>query len=220
MSSPVLSIERVAKRFGDLRAVDDLSFEVRPGEIFGFLGPNGAGKTTTLRMLMGITAPDAGVVRYEGHDRLDRSRVGYLPEERGLFEDAPVIDMLVYLGALRGMSRRDARVSALRWLERLELADQARKKLNTLSKGNQQKVQCAGALLHRPVLAILDEPFSGLDPLNQETFSAIIRGLSEDGVAVLLSAHQLNLAERVCDRLCAGGGGRRFEGHLGVSCTR
>jgi len=206
---PILQVEQVVKQFEGLRAVDGLSFDVRAGEVFGFLGPNGAGKTSTLRMILGITRPDSGAIRFEGRPALDRSRVGYLPEERGLFEDAPVIDMLVYLGALRGMSRRDARVSALRWLERLELADGARKKLNTLSKGNQQKVQFAGALLHRPVLAILDEPFSGLDPLNQETFIAIIRGLCEDGVAVLLSAHQLNLAERLCDRFLLIARGRR-----------
>ena len=197
---PVLQVEQVVKAFAGVRAVEGVSFDVRAGEVFGFLGPNGAGKTTTLRMILGITRPDSGAIRFEGQPRLDRSRVGYLPEERGLFEDAPVVDMLVYLGALRGMPRRDARTAALRWLERLELSDRARAKLNTLSKGNQQKVQFAGALLHRPALAILDEPFSGLDPLNQEMFIAIIRGLREEGIAVLLSAHQLNLAERLCDR--------------------
>ena len=206
---PVLQVDQVVKRFAGVRAVEEISFDVRRAEVFGFLGPNGAGKTTTLRMILGITRPDAGAIHFEGRPELDRSRVGYLPEERGLFEDAPVVDMLVYLGALRGMGRRDARASAWRWLERLELADRARARLNTLSKGNQQKVQFAGALLHRPTLAVLDEPFSGLDPLNQELFISIIRGLRDEGVAVLLSAHQLNLAERVCDRFLLIARGRR-----------
>jgi len=196
----VLEVHHVAKRFGELRAVDDLSFDVRAGEIFGFLGPNGAGKTTTLRMLMGITAPDSGEVRYEGQPRLDRSRVGYLPEERGLFEDAPVIETLVYLGELRGMSAAAARAAAVPLLEKLGLADRMKEKVNVLSKGNQQKVQLLGAILHRPALAVLDEPFSGLDPLNQETFMAFLRELRAGGTAVLLSAHHLDLVERLADR--------------------
>jgi ABC-2 type transport system ATP-binding protein len=196
----VLSLDRVAKRFGDLQAVRDLSFEVRAGEIFGFLGPNGAGKTTTLRMLMGITAPDSGVVRYEGGAALDRTRVGYLPEERGLFEDVSVIETLGYLGALRGMSLTDARAAALPLLERFELAARAKEKVNTLSKGNQQKVQLLAAVLHHPALVVLDEPFSGLDPINQELFGALMRELRDQGAAVLLSAHQLDLVERVADR--------------------
>ena len=197
---PVLAVNQVVKRFEGVRAVDGVSFDVQAGEIFGFLGPNGAGKTTTLRMILGITRPDSGTIVFEGQPRVDRDRVGYLPEERGLFEDAPVADMLVYLGALRGMKRTEARTEASRWLERLGLTDRARAKLNTLSKGNQQKVQFAGAILHRPSLAVLDEPFSGLDPVNQELFLAIIRELRDGGVAVLLSAHQLNLVERLCDR--------------------
>jgi len=174
---------------------------VRPAEIFGFLGPNGAGKTTTLRMIMGITRPDEGDVRFLGRDELDRSRIGYLPEERGLFEDATLHDTLVYLGSLRRMGRGEAAAAARQWLERLELADRAKAKVGTLSKGNQQKVQLAGAILHRPALAVLDEPFSGLDPLNQELFLTIIRELRDQGTAVLVSAHQLNLVERLCDRV-------------------
>lgn len=198
--TPTLEVHGIAKSFGDLAAVDDLSFEVRAGEIFGFLGPNGAGKTTTLRMLMGITAPDSGEVLYEGRPRLDRSRVGYLPEERGLFEAAPVIDTLVYLGELRGMKAAAARAAAVSMLERLGLADRAKEKVNVLSKGNQQKVQLLGAILHRPALAVLDEPFSGLDPLNQEAFVAYLRELSAHGMAILLSAHHLDLVERLADR--------------------
>jgi ABC-2 type transport system ATP-binding protein len=213
--TPVLEVIRVAKRFGDLHAVSELSFEVRAGEIFGFLGPNGAGKTTTLRMLMGITAPDSGELRYEGQPRFDRSRVGYLPEERGLFEDAPVLDTLVYLGELRGMSAADARAAALPMLERLGLADRAKEKVNVLSKGNQQKVQLLAAILHRPALAVLDEPFSGLDPLNQETFIAYLRELRAQGTAVLLSAHHLDLVERLADRFLLISKGRAvLEGTL------
>ncbi len=197
---PVLSVEHVHKRFQDLHAVNDVHYEVRGGEILGFLGPNGAGKTTTLRMLMGITRPDEGRVQFEGRAQLDRSRIGYLPEERGLFEDASCIDTLVYLGTLRRMSTGEAKREGLRWLERLELGERVHAKLNTLSKGNQQKVQFAGAILHRPALAVLDEPFAGLDPLNQDLFSSLIRELRSDGMAVLLSAHQLDLVERLCDR--------------------
>lgn len=199
-SGPLLAVEQVSKRFGDLQAVDGVSFEVRPGEVLGFLGPNGAGKTTTLRMLMEITRPDSGRVLWEGRPAIERRRVGYLPEERGLFEDARVLDTLVYLGALRGMSRAAARAEGKRWLEKLELADRSTSKVGTLSKGNQQKVQLAGSILHAPALAMLDEPFSGLDPLNQELFIDIIRTMRSQGVAVLLSAHQLNLVERLCDR--------------------
>ncbi len=198
--APLLEVDGVVKRFGDHAAVDGLSFDVRPGEIFGFLGPNGAGKTTTLRMLLGITRPDRGTVRFDGGDRLDRSRVGYLPEERGLYEDARLLDVLGYLGALRGMSMADARREGRAWLERLGLGDKLKAKLNTLSKGNQQKVQFAGAVLHRPALAVLDEPFAGRDPLNQELFLELIRELRDLGAAVLLSAHHLDLVERLCDR--------------------
>jgi ABC-2 type transport system ATP-binding protein len=199
-STTMLSVEHVAKNFATVRAVDDVSFEVRGGEVFGFLGPNGAGKTTTLRMIMGITRPDHGRVSFAGAARLDPSRVGYLPEERGLFEDVKVIDVLQYLGSLRGMTGHDARNQATRWLARMELADRARHKVGTLSKGNQQKVQFAAAVLHRPMLAVLDEPFSGLDPLNQELFLGLIGELRAEGAAVLLSAHQLGLVERLCDR--------------------
>lgn len=200
MESPILAVEQISKSFGELRAVDRLSFQVRPGETFGFLGPNGAGKTTTLRMIMGITRPDSGTIRHDGGPALDRRRTGYLPEDRGLFEDATVVDTLVYLGSLRRMRRADARAEGLRWLARLDLADRAQEKVGALSKGNQQKVQFAAAVLHRPRLAVLDEPFAGLDPLNQELFLGFIRELRNDGTAVLLSAHHLDLVERLCDR--------------------
>jgi len=197
---PVLSVRGIRKAFKDRVAVEDLSFDVQPGEIFGFLGPNGAGKTTSLRMILGITHPDRGSVLFEGQPRAPRSRLGYLPEERGLFEDQKVIDTLTYLGELRAMRSRDARAAGLAWLERLGLADRAKSKLNELSKGMQQKIQFAAAVLHAPTLAVLDEPFSGLDPLNQELFLEIVRELRDRGTTVLFSAHQLNLVERLCDR--------------------
>jgi ABC-2 type transport system ATP-binding protein len=200
VSAALLAVRGVRKAFGELVAVEGLSFEVRPGEIFGFLGPNGAGKTTTLRMLMGITSPDAGEVVFDGRPSVDATRAGYLPEERGLYEDMPVVETLAYLGALRGMREPEARAAARGWLERLGLADRATAKVQTLSKGNQQKVQFAGAVLHRPALAVLDEPFAGLDPLNQDLFLGLMRGLREQGTAVLLSAHHLDLVERLADR--------------------
>jgi ABC-2 type transport system ATP-binding protein len=196
----VLAVRGIRKAFKDRVAVDDLTFDVRPGEIFGFLGPNGAGKTTALRMILGITRPDAGSVTFEGRVDVDRSRIGYLPEERGLFEDQKVIDSLGYLGELRGLTPREARAAGMSWLERLGLTDRAKSKLNELSKGMQQKIQFAAAVLHAPALAVLDEPFSGLDPLNQELFLDVVRELRDGGTTVLFSAHQLNLVERLCDR--------------------
>jgi ABC-2 type transport system ATP-binding protein len=209
MHAPLV-VGSVVKRFGDLAAVDGLSFEVRRGEIFGFLGPNGAGKTTTLRMILGITHPDRGSVRFEGREQLDRTRVGYLPEERGLYEDATLLDTLEYLGTLRGLTVADARRAGKAWLERLGFGGQLKAKLNTLSKGNQQKVQFAGAVLHEPALAVLDEPFAGLDPLNQELFIELIREQRDRGAAVLLSAHHLDLVERLCDRFLLIARGREL----------
>lgn len=203
--SPILELDGVEKRFGDLLAVGGVSFSVRRGEIFALLGPNGAGKTTLLRIALGMLKPDSGRVRYwlDGaeSERADPTRVGYLPEERGLYQDVPVGRFLAYFGALRGMRRSDARREALRWLERLDLADRAGEQVRNLSKGNQQKVQFISAVLHRPALAILDEPFSGLDPLNQDLFLGLIRELRDAGTTVLLSAHQMQLVERLADRV-------------------
>ena len=186
--SPILELDGVEKRFGDLLAVGGVSFSVRRGEIFALLGPNGAGKTTLLRIALGMLKPDSGRVRYwlDGaeSERADPTRVGYLPEERGLYQDVPVGRFLAYFGALRGMRRSDARREALRWLERLDLADRAGEQVRNLSKGNQQKVQFISAVLHRPALAILDEPFSGLDPLNQDLFLGLIRELRDAGTTV------------------------------------
>ncbi len=203
MPEPILRVDAVDKQFGEIRAVDGLSFAVRRGEIFAFLGPNGAGKTTTVRMLVGILRPDAGRIQFhlqgETSERLHPSLLGYLAEDRGLYPEVPLIRTLTYLGTIRGMERPAARSAAMEWLEKLDLADRAEDKLNALSKGNQQKVQFIGAVLHRPAFAILDEPFSGLDPLHQDLFLEILRELRDAGTTVLLSAHQMHLVERVAD---------------------
>lgn len=205
MADYVLQVESVIKRFERKLAVDSVSFEVRKGEIMGFLGPNGAGKTTTIRMIMGITAPDAGEItfRLPGHSqlRIPKHRVGYLPEERGLYKEARVMDVLLFLASLKGMERSAARQRALQWLERLGLGEYAYAKVNELSKGMAQKVQFIAAVLHEPDLVVLDEPFSGLDPVNQDVFRREIRRLAESGMAVLLSSHQMNLVEQTCDRI-------------------
>lgn len=205
MSDRVLTVDSVVKRYSRKTAVDSVSFEVNRGEIMGFLGPNGAGKTTTIRMIMGITAPDEGTItfRLNGKDQssVPKHRVGYLPEERGLYKEARILDLLVFLAGLKGVPRDVARKRALEWLERVELKDYARAKVAELSKGMAQKVQFIGAILHQPDLVVLDEPFSGLDPVNQDLFRTEIRNLAESGCAVLLSSHQMNLVEETCHRI-------------------
>ena len=201
----------LVKQFGPVRAVDGLGFEVARGEIFALLGPNGAGKTTTLRMLLGILRPDRGEIRYAldaGARWPLASQVGYLPEERDLFREAPVGRTVAYFGVLRGLDRRAADRAAAAWLERVGLADRAQERPDALSKGNQQKVQLAAALVHRPALAFLDEPFSGLDPVNQELFLDLLREMRATGTTVVLSAHQMALVERVADRILVVNRGR------------
>jgi ABC-2 type transport system ATP-binding protein len=202
---PVLHVSQIEKQYRTVKAVDRLSFEVQSGEIFGLLGPNGAGKTTTVRMLMGIIRPDSGSIRYTLRQSTaaaaDASRFGYLPEDRGLYQDVSVLRTLSYFGVLRGMSRRSAPREARRWLDRLELGARADEKLGALSKGNQQKVQFISAILHRPAVAVLDEPFTALDPVNQDLFLDLFRELRDGGMTILLSAHQMQLVERVVDRI-------------------
>ena len=203
---PALYADALTKQFGSRTAVDNLSFEIREGEIFALLGPNGAGKTTTVRMLMNIIQPDSGTIRFNlaggnGSSFPAASELGYLPEERGLYQEVPIWKTLDFMGAIRGMSRTEARSAADQWLEKLGLTDRRNEKLSALSKGNQQKIQFISAVLHNPGFLILDEPFSGFDPLNQETFLSIIRELSNRGTTVLLSAHQMHLVERIADRV-------------------
>jgi ABC-2 type transport system ATP-binding protein len=201
----ILGVDDVAKSFSGVRAVAGVSLDLTRGEILALVGPNGAGKTTLLRMIIGMISPDRGRIRYgfggEPSERADPSRLGYLPEERGLYLDVPVRRVLHYFAALRGMPRRDAALEVDRWLERLSLADRAGDEVRNLSKGNQQKVQFLTAILHRPALAVLDEPFSGLDPLNQDAFLGLIRELRAGGTTVLFSAHQMQLVERLADRV-------------------
>ncbi|MGE5456805.1 MAG: ABC transporter ATP-binding protein [Methanococcaceae archaeon] len=202
----ILKADSILKQFGSLNAVDKLSFQIERGEIFALLGPNGAGKTTTVRMLMNIIKPDEGKIEFflDGNKTSKNpasSELGYLPEERGLYQDIAVIRTLEYMGLIRGMEKLQARRSAEEWLEKLDLLDRKNEKLSTLSKGNQQKVQFVSSVLHKPVFAVLDEPFAGFDPVNQETFIMIIRELRAKGTTILLSAHQMHLVEKIADRV-------------------
>ena len=209
---PLVRLENVTKTFAGRRAVDDLSFAVQRGEVFALLGPNGAGKTTTVRMLIGVIRPDHGriIVEMDGQPRasLPAALTGYLPEDRGLYREIPVLRTLVYFGRLRGLEKGEATRRALEWLERLELLDRKDERVSALSKGNQQRVQFIAAVIHRPRLALLDEPFTGLDPLSQEFFLGIVRELREEGTTIILSAHQMDLVERAADRVLLMNQGR------------
>ncbi len=205
MNSIILEVNNITKTFSKVVAVSDLSFTINKGEIFALLGPNGAGKTTTVRILTNIIKPDSGTINYFFNDSMSKvyknNLLGYLPEERGLYQEIPIIKSLIYLGIIRGMDKQEARKSAEIWLDKLELFERRYDKLNTLSKGNQQKIQFISSILHNPVFAILDEPFSGFDPINQELFINIIKELALKGTTILLSAHQMQLVEKIADRV-------------------
>lgn len=198
-----VQVEHIYKTFGNFRAVDDISFEVFGGEIFAMLGPNGAGKSTTIRMILDILKPDQGTIRVLGAPLNDQSkdRIGYLPEERGLYRNVRVIEMMSYMGQLKGMPRREAHNRAMELLERLELAEHAKKKVSELSKGMQQKVQFAITVIHRPDLIIVDEPFSGLDPVNTLVIESLIKDMKAQGTAIIMSTHQMYQVEEMADRL-------------------
>jgi ABC-2 type transport system ATP-binding protein len=206
-----LAIENVVKAYDGKLAVDRVSFEVNGGEVFGLLGPNGAGKSTLIRMTMDILRPDSGRILINGRPSIDadHDRVGYLPEERGLYRKQKVIDVLDYFGRLKGMNGRDVRAKAQAALDRVGLGEWAKKRVDALSKGMQQKVQIAGTLLHEPEVVILDEPFSGLDPVNARLVKDIILALKREGKLVVLSTHQMDLAEELCDRIVMIDRGRR-----------
>lgn len=203
MGSPAIVVEDVTKSYGDFRAVDHLSFDVQTGEIFAVLGPNGAGKSTTIRMILDIIKPDSGSIEVLGGkiDAARKNRIGYLPEERGLYTGVPVLEMMSYLGRLKGLSRAEARSRSMAILEQLELAENAKNKVSELSKGMQQKVQFAVTVLHKPDLIIIDEPFSGLDPVNRLVIKELLLDFRDSGGAIVMSTHQMNQIEEMADRM-------------------
>ena len=196
----MLEFDGITRRFGDVVALDSLSFAVPPGQVFGFLGPNGAGKTTAMRAVFDLVALDAGVVRWKGVPvtQKDRRRFGYMPEERGLYPGMVIVEQIQYLARLHGVDAADARTAAMQWLEKLGVADRATSKLETLSLGNQQRVQLAAALVHQPELLVLDEPLSGLDPVGVDAISAVLVEEAAAGRGVLFSSHQIDLVEDLC----------------------
>ncbi|PJF30037.1 MAG: sodium ABC transporter [Phototrophicales bacterium] len=203
MTQSAISVERVSKTYGTFKAVDDISFEVNQGEIFAMLGPNGAGKSTTIRMILDILRPDSGKIAVFGEKMNEaiKHRIGYLPEERGLYREVSVIEVMVYLGTLKGLSRPEAKKRAMRLLEQLELADKAKQKVKSFSKGMQQKVQFAVTIIHDPDLIIVDEPFSGLDPVNTQLLKNMVKDLRQKGTAVVMSSHEMFQVEEMADRL-------------------
>ena len=197
-------LDRVTKRFGEFTAVKELSLSVRAGRVFGLLGPNGAGKSTTIRMIVNITAPDSGYIRLFGQviDSKLQDRIGYLPEERGLYRRMKVADQLRFFASLKSISRRVAEERIDNWLARLKLSEWKNKNARDLSKGMQQKIQFISAVLHDPDLVILDEPFSGLDPVNVELLKDVVIDLKRNGKTVIFSTHAMNIAEKICDDIC------------------
>ncbi|WP_330175745.1 ATP-binding cassette domain-containing protein [Streptomyces sp. NBC_01498] len=210
MTAAALEVDRVRKSYGKRRAVDDMSFDIRAGELFGFVGSNGAGKTTTMRIILGVLTPDAGEVRWQGRpvDFEARRQFGYMPEERGLYPRMKVVEQLRYLGELHGMPAAAARAAADRWIERLEVTSYATEEVQNLSLGNQQRVQLAAALVHEPKALVLDEPFSGLDPVAVDVMREVLVERAAQGVPIIFSSHQLALVERVCHRVGIVGGGK------------
>ena len=216
LTTSIVELSHVTKRFGDFTAVNDLSFTLERGSILGFLGPNGAGKTTTLRMMLGIVPPDSGTIRVLGRDISQvRERIGYLPEERGLYKRMRADAAIAYIATLKGMKRAAALARARELLAGFGLGDFARVRIEGLSKGMAQKVQILAAVAHDPEFVILDEPFSGLDPVNQTELEAFIRSLAAGGKTILFSTHTMQHAERLCDRLIVlAKGTKLFEGSV------
>ena len=203
-NAPTVSLNNVTKRFGDFTAVDNLTMAVRPGRIYGLLGPNGAGKTTTIRMAVNITAPDAGKIELFGQQITPelQDRIGYLPEERGLYKKMKVADQLRFFAELKGVSRDQIERRIDAWLARVKLSEWKNKRTSQLSKGMQQKIQFLAAILHEPDLLILDEPFSGLDPISVDLLIEIILELKRSNKTIIFSTHQMEVAERICDDIC------------------
>ncbi|MBT2217287.1 ATP-binding cassette domain-containing protein [Virgibacillus dakarensis] len=197
----MLSVHDLGKSFKNKQIISNISFDVKKGEIMAILGPNGAGKSTTIRNIMGIMYPDEGTISFQGHKSIPRHKIGYLPEERGLYKNVKIMDILLYLAELKDYPLKKAKERALRYLKKFNLEGKENTSVEELSKGMGQKVQFIASIIHEPELLILDEPFSGLDPVSQELFKNEIRNLAEDGTAILLSSHQMNLVEEMCDRL-------------------
>ena len=200
----MLQITNLTKQFKKIKAVDNISLKVQKGDIYGFLGPNGAGKTTSIRMIMGIIKPDNGSIKLNGSDinTINRKKLGYLPEDRGLYQKQNLSEILYYFGCLKGLDKKDSKNRANLWLERFYLDDQKGRKIEELSKGNQQKIQFIIALLHDPQLIILDEPFTGLDPVNQILLKEVIKEKQEEGKTIIFSTHQMEQVERLCNNIC------------------
>jgi|SRR5699024_3113587 len=199
----ILSVQSIDKSFKNVQVLDDISFDVRRGEVMAILGPNGAGKSTTIRNIMGIMYPDEGTVIFRNSEagEIPRQKIGYLPEERGLYKNVKVMDILLYLAELKDYPLNKAKERALSYLKKFDLEGKENVSIEELSKGMGQKVQFIASIIHEPELLILDEPFSGLDPVSQELFKEEIRELANQGTAILLSSHQMNLVEEMCDRL-------------------
>jgi ABC-2 type transport system ATP-binding protein len=213
----MLEVEHVRKEFGNVRAVGDVHFTVADGSVFGLLGPNGAGKTTTMRMILGILTPDGGTIHWNGTrvDERTRRHFGYLPEERGIYGKMKVREQIAYFGKLHGVREPELGKRVARWIERLEIAQYADRPCAELSKGNQQKVQIACAAVHEPRLLVLDEPFSGLDPVNAEILLAVLREMQRAGTTLILSSHQMWQLEDLCERFCIiAAGENRADGTL------
>jgi ABC-2 type transport system ATP-binding protein len=200
---PAVELNHVTKTFGVIKAVDDVSFVIEKGELFGLLGPNGAGKTTSIRCMLDIFKPEAGVISILGGAMTEakKDKIGYMPEERGLYQDIPLERCLAYLGSLKGLSPAEVKRRAEGYLERFDLAAHKSKKVKELSKGMQQKAQIIATLLHQPELLIVDEPFGGLDPVNTQMVKDLLREQREQGVTVVLCSHQMHLVEELCDRI-------------------
>lgn len=199
-----LRLEQVTKQFGSFTAVDNLSIEIPEKQMFGFLGANGAGKTTTFRMILGLIDATDGKISWNGEtiDYSKSDQIGYLPEERGLYPKLKVSEQIVYLGRLRGMKKNDILAELKVWLERFKVPEYLDKKIEELSKGNQQKIQFISAVIHKPKLLILDEPFSGLDPVNVEMLKDAVKDLKESGTSIVFSSHQMDHVEELCEHLC------------------
>ena len=199
-----IELAQVRKSYGDFVAVNNLSFNIEQGSVFGLLGPNGAGKTSSIRMMIGITAPDSGEIRVFGRpfDRKCLEKVGYLPEERGLYKKMKMLDQLIFLGELHGMAAADARQKAIEWCERLEISEKLASKVEELSKGMQQKIQFIAALLHNPDFIIMDEPFAGLDPVNADILKNVLLEMKQKGKTILFSTHRMDQVEKLCDSIC------------------